>query len=187
MANKWNEWYKDINKDDIGSFRYGDTLTYTMGYEYLKNLDTIEDWGCGVGGFKRFFVNEDANKYKGIDGSKTPFSDVQADLREYVSSVDGIFMRHVLEHNYDWKMILENACQSFNKKMCLILFTPFSDTTKEIAHNLKHGVDVPDLSFKKDDLTQVFEKHGITYEFVTIQSRTGYNVEYVVYLTKKKD
>lgn len=184
MSDKWNEWYKNLKKDDIGSFRYGDTPTYNMGYLFLKTCNKIEDWGCGSGGFKRFFMNEESDKYIGIDGSKTPFSDIKADLREYTSSIDGIFMRHILEHNYEWNLILDNACRSFNKKMCLILFTPFSDKTREIAHNLRHGVDVPDMSFNKQDLLDIFEKYNIKHDLVTIQSATGYNIENIFYLTK---
>jgi hypothetical protein len=184
MSNKWNEWYKDLKKDDIGSFRYGDTETYKLGYEFLKDCDIIEDWGCGTGGFKRLFITDNVSKYIGVDGSNTPFSDIKVNLTEYISNVPGIFMRHVLEHNYEWKIILNNACTSFNKKMCLILFTPFSSETKEIAHNLKHGVDCPDLAFNKDELISIFKKYNISYELITIQSNTGYNVEHVFYLSK---
>lgn len=28
MADKWNEWYKDVSIDDLGCFRYGNTITY---------------------------------------------------------------------------------------------------------------------------------------------------------------
>ena len=92
---KWNSWYKDLKKEDIGSFRYSDTVTYQLGYDFLKDCSNIEDWGCGTGGFKRFFTKENANKYIGIDGSITPFSDIKADLTQYTSKVDGIFMRHI--------------------------------------------------------------------------------------------
>ena len=184
MADKWNNWYKDVTILDIGHFRYGNTITYKMGYDFLKTCDKIEDWGCGIGGFKQLFINEDLNKYIGVDGSKTPFSDIKADLIKYTSNVDGIFMRHVLEHNYEWQTILENACKSFRKKMCLIIFTHFSDETKEIAHNLQHGVDVPDMSLNKNELISVFEKYNITYEFITITSDTGYRVEHIFYLNK---
>jgi len=183
MADKWNLWYKDLNINTMGSFMYGDTVTYQLGYDFLKSCETVEDWGCGAGGFKRFF-NDSTTKYIGIDGSKTPFSDIKADLIEYTSNVEGIFMRHILEHNYQWKVVLENACKSFSKKMCLVLFTQFSEETKEIAHNLQHGVDVPDLSFNKDDLVSVFEKYNIKYELVTMQTATGYGVEHIFYLTK---
>jgi len=184
MADKWNSWYKNVSNNDIGSFRYGDTETYELGYKFLNPCTTIEDWGCGTGGFKRFFTNNDASKYIGVDGSITPFANIKADLLKYTSNVDGIFMRHVLEHNYEWQVILENACKSFTKKMCLVLFTPFSDDTKEIAHNLHHGVDVPDLSLNKNDLIKIFEKFNINYQLVTINTYTGYNIEHVFYLEK---
>ncbi len=184
MTDKWNDWYKNLSKKDMGSFVYGDTISYKLGYDFLKSCNTIEDWGCGAGGFKRFFINKDLYKYKGIDGSKTPFSDVKADLTTYISNVDGIFMRHVLEHNYNWKNILSNACISFKMKMCLILFTPFNNYTIEIAHNLKHGVDVPDLSFDKNEITHIFDKYKIRYELTTIQSNTGYGIEHIFYLYK---
>jgi hypothetical protein len=181
---KWNEWYKDLKEEHIGSFRYGNTQTYTLGYEFLKECDKIEDWGCGAGGFKSLFNKDNLHKYIGVDGSITPFSNIKADLTNYTSEVDGIYMRHVLEHNYEWKLILENACKSFTKKMCLILFTPFSNQTNEIAHNLKHGVDVPDLSFDKNELIAIFKKYNISYDLLTIQSDTGYNIEHIFYLNK---
>jgi hypothetical protein len=185
MADKWNEWYKNVTLDNCGSFIYGDTETYVLGYNFLKTCDKIEDWGCGTGGFKRFFINNnELNKYIGVDGSKTPFADIKTDLTLYTSDTDGIYMRHVLEHNYDWKIILENACKSFKSKMCLILFTPFTSETKEIAHNLKHGVDVPDLSFNKDELITIFDKYNIKYDFFSINNGTGYGVEHVFYLNK---
>jgi hypothetical protein len=187
MSDKWNIWYEHLKINDIGSFKYGDTITYSLGYNYLESCDKIEDWGCGTGGFKRLFNSCDLNKYIGIDGSKTPFSDIKVDLSDYVSNVDGIFMRHVLEHNYEWKKILENACKSFNKQMCLVLFTPFSRETKEIAHNLNHGVDVPDISFDKNDLICIFEKYNIIYDLITIETQTGYNVEHIFFLNKNNN
>ena len=186
MTDKWNDWYKDLTINDCGSFKYGDTASYELGYNFLQTCDKIEDWGCGTGGFKRFFLVDNLHKYIGIDGSKTPFADIKTELTTYISNVDGIFMRHILEHNYDWKKILENAFKSFTKKMCLVLFTPFSSgETKEIAHNLIYGVDVPDLSFDKNELIQLFEKNNIKYELTTIEkSNTGYNVEHIFYLQK---
>jgi hypothetical protein len=184
MSDKWNEWYKNLTVSDIGHFKYGNTETYKLGYTFLQNCDKIEDWGCGTGGFKRFF-NDDMHKYIGIDGSKTPFADIKIDLTEYISDIDGIYMRHVLEQNYKWKVILENACKSFKKKMCLVLFTPFSNETTEIAHNLKHGVDVPDLSFNKNELIDIFNKNNIEFELISLNTDTGYNIEHVFYLNKK--
>jgi hypothetical protein len=73
-----------------------------------------------------------------------------------MSTAPGIMMRHILEHNYDWEKILISAIRSFQEKFCLVLFTPFASETKEIAHNLKYGVDVPDLSFKRQDIERHF-------------------------------
>lgn len=183
---KWNNWYKNIKIDDIGSFKYGDTITYELGYNFLKSCNKIEDWGCGIGGFKRFIKDKDNIEYVGVDGSITPFANIKADLTTYSSNTDGIFMRHILEHNYEWKKILNNACNSFNKKMCLILFTDFSDNTGEIAHNLKHGVDVPDLSFNKNELIEIFEKYNIKYKLQTLNTNTGYNIEHIFFLYKNE-
>lgn len=177
---KWNEWYKDVSTES--AFRYGDTLTYEKGFDFLKTCGTVEDWGCGTGGFKRFFKNSDVN-YVGLDGSDTPFSDRKVDLTLYTSQVDGVFMRHVLEHNYEWKSILMNALRSFGQKMCLVMFTPFSDETKEIAHNRGHGVDVPDISFRKEDLTDLFD--GIDWSVESFQTNTGYGIEHIFFLNKK--
>ena len=178
------KWANEHLKLNDQNFRYGNTITYDLGFNFLKDCEKIEDWGCGEGGFKTRFSNEDLNKYIGVDGSKTPFADIKADFITYISNVDGIFMRHILEHNYEWKLILENACKSFKNKMCLVLFTPFNSETKEIAHNLKYGVDVPDLSFNKNEIINIFEKYNIKYELVTINTQTQYNIEHIFYLNK---
>ena len=184
---KWNSWYENLTLENIGSFKYSNTVTYQLGYEFLKNCNRIEDWGCGTGGFKLFFINDNPNKYFGIDGSITPFSNIKADLTQYISKTNGIFMRHVLEHNYEWKKILHNACKSFINKMCLILFTPFINETKEISHNLNYGVDVPDLSFNKDELIDIFNTYNIIYRLETLYTNTGYNIEHIFYLEKTLD
>jgi hypothetical protein len=87
-------------------------------------------------------------------------------------------MRHILEHNYDWPKILDNAVRSFTRKFCLILFTPFAEETQEIAHNRAHGVDVPDISFSRCDV----EGHlaGLRWElFENIATSGGYGTEHV--------
>ena len=58
---KWNDWYKDLDPDMPSSFKYSDTVTYEKGFNWLKPCKTIEDWGCGAGGFKRFFKTESIN------------------------------------------------------------------------------------------------------------------------------
>lgn len=177
MLGKWDSWHKNVKR--MSSFRYGNTITYQLAEDFLKGME-VEDWGCGTGGFKRLHKGG----YIGVDGTQTPFVDKIVDLRNYKSSVDGIMMRHVIEHNYDWKTVLENAVFSFKKKFCLVLFTPFTDETKVIAQNKKFGVDVPNISFNKKDLESCFE--GLTWKLTeNIKTRSGYSVEHVYFLEKK--
>ncbi len=177
MLGKWDKWYEKA--DTMGSFAYGDTVTYQLAANFLADMEEVEDWGCGTGGFKRLFKG----KYSGIDGSDNPFVDKVVDLRTYRSNVDGIMMRHVLEHNYDWKDVLSNVMSSFNKKFCLVLFTPFAKTTDQVAHNKKHGVDVPDISFKKEDIESFFKDLKWKLED-NLKTRTGYRVEHIYYVEK---
>ena len=77
-------------------------------------------------------------------------------------------MRHVLEHNTHWQEILANALASFQKKMTLIIFTPFVDETRHIEDRWS---GIPTISFRKDDLTRFFE--GLSYTEEHLESRDG--------------
>lgn len=176
MIGKWDKWYKNVKTP--GSFRYGNTKTYQLAGDFLADCETVEDWGCGTCGFKEHCKG----KYIGVDGSKTPFTDVVADLRTYLSRADGIMMRHVLEHNYDWKDVLLNALHSFEKKLCIVLFTPFVEQTGEIAHNKKHGVDVPDIAFNREELEEYFDH--LDWRMETHRSGTHYGEEHIYYIKR---
>lgn len=101
---------------------YASDETYKAGMDWLAECRTVEDWGCALMYAKKFRVGE----YVGIDGMN---ADVNIDLNKYRSKVDGVFMRHVLEHNLDWRVVLQNALASFQKRMALIMFLP--PTTKD--------------------------------------------------------
>lgn len=136
---------------------------------------TVQDWGCGGGYARQFFKNA---SYLGVDGTND-FCDVQADLRTYQTNSDGILLRHVLEHNFEWEKILKNAIASC-EKLCVIIFTPFGDETKQVGWN--PGYEVPDISFRKEDLTKFFPK----YTEETIESPNVYtaphNTETIFYV-----
>lgn len=176
--NKWDRWYRGLTTPAP----YGDTESYEMGAAWLAECDTVEDWGCGKGWFARFVSDEQT--YIGLDGSKTPFADKFVDLTTYRSEVDGIFMRHVLEHNYAWPFILENAVASFTQRMALILFTPLTERTIEIAFADDPGV--PDLSLGREQLEQIIVDGGaeISTSFA-FPSATQYEWE-TVYLLEKR-
>lgn len=157
----------DYSKTHPGQ-KYGDDVTYEKAMTFLEDCPLVEDWGCGFGYAKKFCKTT----YCGIDGSKGPETDIVADLREYKSEADGILLRHVLEHNIDWKKILDNAIASFKKKLVIILFTPFSDKTKKIATN---GNNIPDLSFRKEEITDLLK--GFTVKEEIFRTKTQYKIE----------
>lgn len=157
-------------------FPYGDETSYRKGMTYLDGHGTIEDWGCGTAFAKRFATR---SAYIGIDGSPSAFRDKAADLRTYASNADCIFMRHVLEHNYEWRAILKNAISSFQLRMVLIIFTPFADETGPIATSS----EIPDIAFRKEDLIESF-RH-LHYSEESLQTPTQYETEHIFYIEKR--
>jgi hypothetical protein len=118
----WNKWYWKSKIRSLFPFAgrserlYGDSTTYHLAADFLIDVAEVEDWGCGYGGFRKFCKT----KYIGIDGSSySPAASKIVDLADYRSEAEGILVRHVLEHNYEWESILQNAVSSFRKKMCL--------------------------------------------------------------------
>lgn len=168
MLGKWN--YQTRRQ-----LAYGDDTTYEKGIAFLDGHGNIEDWGCG-NAYAKLFVKQ--SKYIGIDGSQSKFTDKVVDLREYSSNTDCIFMRHVLEHNHGWRNVLANAISSFNKRMVLIVFTPLTDETRQIATTS----DIPDISFRKEDLTQFFQQFKYTEE--SLETDTQYKTEHIFYIEK---
>jgi hypothetical protein len=173
---KWDNVYRNLFVPNNRSPAfYADAVTYLMVAAFLADVEEVEDWGCGGGGFRRFCLSP---RYVGLDGSKTPFADKIVDLCTYSSSAPGIMMRHLLEHNYAWEKILTSAVKSFRKKFCLVLFTPLAAETKEIAHNRASGIDAPDLSFNRADIEQHFA--GLNWKLIeNIKTQSQYGVEHV--------
>ena len=172
---KWDRLYRAV----VDPEPYGLTPTYEMGVEWLAPCDWIEDWGCGKGWVRTLVTPE---RYRGIDGSQSPFADEIVDLAEYRSEAPGIFMRHVLEHDFRWPAILDNALASVTERMVLVLFTPFADET----HNVMWGApQVPNLSFRREDLTERMDAAGMTYSEVSLKSpRAAFNEETVFRLER---
>lgn len=171
-AGKWDRWYRLL---DGSPEPYGLTVTYELGADWLSPCETVEDWGCGKGWMRNHVP---AHRYRGIDGSQTPFADVVADLTAYRSNVAGVFMRHVLEHDWEWRRILDNALASARERFCLILFTPLAEVTHEIAYAEDPGV--PDISFRLADLTDPIAAAGFEWFVETLGSGTQYESETIL-------
>jgi hypothetical protein len=172
-AGKWESWYAGVHDRRP----YGDTITYEVGAAFLSDCATVEDWGCGAGWMRQFVP---AARYVGVDGTHSAFVDRVSDLETYTSDVDGIFMRHVLEHNYGWQAILKNALSSFRRRFVLVTFTPHGETTHEITFLSDPGV--PDISFAKNDLTRHFD--GLAWREETYWTDTQYGTETVFFVER---
>jgi hypothetical protein len=173
--NKWDAWLRGAP----ARAPFGDTDSYQIGARFLQDCEVVEDWGCGLG----WFASVRGGRCISVDGSHSPFADRRADLVEYTSDVDGIFMRHVLEHNYEWRRILANALQSFRKKMVLAIFTPWSDgETTEIRFVLDIGV--PDIAFRRDDIVELLRE--VDWELLErTPPNTVYGQEHIFLITKR--
>lgn len=172
----WNRWYYGLRDPQP----YGDTVTYQLGADWLGDCAVIEDWGCGKGWFSTFVP---AGRYRGIDGSHSPFAEKIVDLVTYRSEVPGLYMRHVIEHNYEWRAILLNALLSFTERMVLVLFTPLVEETHEVYYSEDPGV--PDIAFAEGDLITLFDLAGVTLNRKeTVSNHTNYGGETIYYLEK---
>ncbi|MGH2596131.1 MAG: hypothetical protein ACRDH7_09230 [Actinomycetota bacterium] len=100
---------------------YEDTPTYRLAAGWLDGRHTIEDWGCGTAWARQFYT---LGQYRGLDGTGSRFCDEVVDLRTYRSEVACITMRHVLEHNWDWRLIAQNFAASWTHRAALALFIP---------------------------------------------------------------
>jgi hypothetical protein len=95
------------------------------------------------------------------------------DLRYYTSSVEGILLRHVLDHNWCWEQILQNAIASFQKQLAIVIWLPM--TAGETIQVDTNFLGTPDLRIPADRLEKLlgdlwFQKHtcasGETIYFV---------------------
>jgi len=176
---KWDPYHQTV-------FPYGPMFTYTMGASWLADQTEVQDWGCGPGFFKTLL--KPGIQYIGVDGSKSPNVDVIADLETYRSETPAIFMRHVLEHNWNWKAVLQNALASFQSKFFLVLFIPLrTGPTENIREDFKHA-DVPDLSFNREEFVGHIDFANCEYEIETIETgkpATQYGVEIVFKIVRR--
>jgi hypothetical protein len=173
-------WYSPSaasHYDGIQVLGYGDECSYRKGFAFLEGHGAIEDWSFRFTHAKQFAAKGSDTD---IDGS-SPYADKIVDLS--TSNTDCLFMRHVLEHTADWRRILCNAVQCFQNRMVLVISTPFGKTTRQLAMSSKlTAFEAPDISFRKEDITDAFA--GLRYTEESVGSKTQYGVEHIFYLEK---
>ena len=177
-AGAWDEHY--VGRAE--PFPYGDERSYRRAAHWMQGCSTVEDWGCG-GGWLRQFIHP-SSTYRGIDGSASPFADEIADLTTYCSDVDGIVLRHVLEHEHQWEKVLDNAVCSFRKHLFIALFTPLSHLT-EVLHTEPDYNGVPVIAFRLEDIINRLPT-DVDYSIETITSDTVYGFETFIIVTRKQ-
>lgn len=174
-------------------FPYGDPLSYRFGANWLAPCRTVADWGCGRGFFRNYIG---ADRYVGIDmgvdsvPQDNPFATVRADLTQYRGQTDGIFIRHVIEHNFAWRAILENAVASFTKRLFLAVFTPLAEGDAEQVLTL-HGPPeypfydppVPNLALPKAGIEEHFA--GLHFRYRRVSTGTQYGQEHLWHVRRK--
>src|ERR1044072_7306344 len=170
---RWDRWYAAGMEQPQP---YGDTDTYELGADWLAGCALIEDWGCGKGWMRTLI--QPPERYRGVDGSLTPWADVIADLTAYRSDVPGLFLRHVLEHNHDWPAVLGNALAWASERLFVALFTPLAERTGPIAHNDLIGV--PDIASRLAALTDRIDAAGFGWSAETLVTATQYGMETVL-------
>ena len=170
---KWDAWYEEA----VAEAPYGDEATYRMAAAFFSDCASVEDWGCGLGWFRRYIPT---SRYRGVDGSMSRFADEVVDLASYRSAAEGVLLRHVLEHDYRWQAILENAVASFSRKLVLVLYTPVGEHCTELAFYDDPGV--PALSLPFTGLTSRLA--GLDCQVHFVASATDYGGETVFYVRR---
>lgn len=182
----WQKPYDEAAQINVRAQMYADSTTAQIGGAWLSTpeIKEVEDWGCGLCGLKHFLRPD--IQYRGLDGSKNQYTTDVVDLVEYHSTVDGLFMRAVLEHNHDWKVILSNALMSFQEKMVLVLFTPWQKETKVIARYEKFSgteVTMIDYGYAKEDIYDALAKEAVKwFEISGIMCSSQYDVEHMFFI-----
>jgi hypothetical protein len=178
MIGRWDHWHTSPEPTPMGL-----SDAYQLGADFLQPCGTVEDWGCGG----RYLSEclRPHQRYIGVDGSGHP--DRRVDLRAYRSEVDGVFMRAVLEHNYDWWDILQGFLRSFTKRAVLVLFTPWCTKRDHVWEELGYDDDpgCPILSFGPGAIlgpcAQVSRSMGVR---VIDSPNTAYGSETIITLVR---
>ena len=145
IAGRWDYSYS-VDKPH----QYGELESYQLAAEWLNPCSEVEDRGCGCAFARQFYTTV----YTGVDGSPSRWTDKVVDLMTYRREVPGIQMRHVLEHNGEWQVILRNALNDFTKRMALVVHIPLSpDADHYLAPAVFPGdIAVPNISLSRHDL-----------------------------------
>ncbi len=112
---KWSGWA------EWEPVRLGNEETYRKAAEWLDGYGDVIDIGGGTGYAARFFQK---SAYRVVDGSLSKFNSEPIDAADYRGESDCVLVRHLLEHCFNWLVILTNAVRSFRKRAAIVTFMP---------------------------------------------------------------
>lgn len=176
MTALYGPWdYEEVSEQ----FPYDLTPTYELAAAFV-NADggLVEDWGCGSAWLRRFITS----KYRGIDGAWSRWASEIADLRTYRSNAPCAVMRHVLEHNDDWRQVLANFMASWTHRAVLITFIPIAT---EDTHLEGPDWPVPDIALSGPDLIRLLTPQGVTMRHRSLETESQYDHEDIFYLRRQ--
>lgn len=119
---------------DVKGTKYGQEESYIEAAKWLEPCASVADWGGGRGHFQRFLPP--TTRYQVVDGTEQVPDQIVADLSTYREPSEGILLRHVLEMTPDWKDVLTNAIEAFQKRLVIVTFTKSVRSTKQWRHHL---------------------------------------------------
>jgi ubiquinone/menaquinone biosynthesis C-methylase UbiE len=152
-------WWNDNAVNLMGLFKswVGDenaeSKVYMANYLKNKNYYTLIDCGCGNGTFYYTLKNNNINiEYTGVDsceyfielntsnGIKMINSDIRnIDISD--NSYDIVFSRHVIEHQPEFNIILNEFIRIGKKEVCHIFFIkPHNETEDKINYDNKSNL-----------------------------------------------
>ena len=108
---EWNGWKES---DPI---LLGNEETYKKAVKWLDGFGDIVDFGGGTGYAAKFVKR---SHYSVMDGSFSRRVPAPVDLSYVRLETDCLLMRHVLEHNFNWTQILDNALKSFRDRKSVV-------------------------------------------------------------------
>lgn len=98
--------------------------------------------------------------YRGVDGSAHPLlggAVHEADLAAFTPepAPDCLLVRHVIEHNMQWKQVLFNAASVATDRLFLVVYTPWAADgapTQVLTRNTE--TDVPQLALSFEEVEE---------------------------------
>lgn len=184
MANEtWDAWWPELYSEYEKPKAYpGSDDSYEMAGEYLAGNDTIEEWGCATTWGKQFLDSP----YRGVDGGPSEWVDEVADLTTYRSKADKILIRHVLEHNWEWRQILQNVVGSFQDRAVIILFIPLGthDINRSFEHRADKAPSPPGLQMDEESFWYELRNCNLYFDTTLSNNTPPFGYERVIGINK---